>query len=225
MHQAGPPQRRDLVGGQAEPLPRRGGEVGDRTSVPEGVRRLEVDEVRDREECLVELVVGQHHGQRRLGADHGIPRVDHVELGQEQVGVGGENVREVRVELLAPLGADELPRGRDAAHPVRDLDELADDGQASRDRHAVTPELARPAAAVPLLVRRVQGVEGLLRQPEVLAEPARHLRVVGDHGVQVAMARHRELEADAEPVPISPSPAGPEPADHGEGALGAPCSP
>ena len=64
--------------------PRLGRELGDRARVAERVRRLEVDEVRDRQQRRVEALAGQHDRERRLGVDHRVPGADRVEPAEDR---------------------------------------------------------------------------------------------------------------------------------------------
>ena len=124
---------------------------------------------------------------------------------------------EVRVELLAALVADEASAV--PTPPTRCATSTNSPITASRAAIGtlVTAELARPSAAVPLLVRRGQGVEGLRRQPEVLAEPARHLRVMGDHGVRSRWP-HTANSRPRRNLSISPSAPDPNRRIVGDGA-------
>jgi hypothetical protein len=193
-------------------------QVGDGPRMTEGVRRLEVDEVRDRQQRLVVLVLAQQHRQGRLGADHDVPGGHLVQVGQEHAGLGVEHISQVRVELLAPLVADERPGGLHPADAVGHLDVLSDGGEPGRYRHVVAAQLPRPPAAVPLLVRRVERLEGVGREPEILTEPAGHLRVVRDHRVELMPARHGELGGEPDLLHDAVV-AGREPADRGERPL------
>ena len=78
-----------------------------------------------------------------------------------------------------------------------DLDELRQLRDARRDRDRVALELARPSASVPHLVRGGERDQDVVREPELLAERARDPRVLGDHVVDLAVTRERELEPDA----------------------------
>ena len=120
MHETRAAQGPHLYVGQAEPGARSCNEVGDRARVTEGVRRLQVDEVRDCLERGVEGLAGQHHRERRLGVDYGAPRGDRVQAGEDQLRVGPEERRELRVELLAAALARERLRSLDSADAVSD---------------------------------------------------------------------------------------------------------
>ncbi len=174
-------------------------EVRQSTSMAEEVGRLQVDEVRDGFEGRVEPFVGQNDGERWLDVDHCVPCPDLVQVGEDQIRVGDEQVDEVRIELRSALFDGDGPRLRDASDAVSDLDELRELREPRGDRHGVTPEVAMPPFAVPLLVRGRERVEHRLGQTELFAQPASHLRMVGDHVVEIAMPRDRELQPDAEP--------------------------
>ena len=114
------------------------GELGDRVRVAEHVRRLQVDEVRDREQRGVELLAAQRDRERGLGVDHRVPRHDRVEAGEKLGRLGVDEVAERGVELAAAPLPHERPHGLDAADAVRDLDELAElrEPRCERDRLA-----------------------------------------------------------------------------------------
>jgi hypothetical protein len=71
---------------------------------------------------------------------------------------------------------------------------------AGGERDARALELARPAASVPALVRRAQGLDNLFRQGELLRHGSRDGRVVGNHVVDLAVPRERELEPEPKSV-------------------------
>ena len=100
------------------------------------------------------------------------------------------------------------------------LGELSDLGQSRRDGDGVAPKVPGPALAVPLLVGGTDRLLHRLGQTELLGEPARQGRVLGDHVAQVAMTRDGELDADAEAVQRW-VPAAQQP-HHGEGPTQAP---
>ena len=154
VHQAGAAQRAHFGGRQSQQRSRRRAELRDRARVAERVRRLQIDEVRDREQRRVELLVGEHDGERRLGRDHRIPRPHRVEAREDLLRAIAEQRGERGIELLAAALARQRGRRRDAADAVRDLDELRELRDARRDRHVCARQPARPAAPVPLLVGR-----------------------------------------------------------------------
>jgi hypothetical protein len=111
-----------------------------------------------------------------------------------------ELVGQVRVELPAAPLPHERSGGADSPDAMGNLGELSDGGQPGRDRHVLPCERSRPTLAVPLLVGGIERSQGVVRKVEFLPQLARHHRVMRDHAAQVAMAGHRELQADAEPV-------------------------
>ena len=92
----------------------------------EGERRLEVDEVRHSEQSGIEALAGQHDGERRLGGDDGVPRSHRVELGEDLLGVVGDELCQRRIELLAAPLLRERPGRADSPDAMRDLDELGE---------------------------------------------------------------------------------------------------
>ena len=124
VDQAGAPQRAHLGLCKPEVPGRHRREVGDRRRVAQRVRRLEVDEVRDRQQRRVELLAGQHDRECRLGRDHRVPRLDVIETREQQIRLRAHERRQHRVELLARAPARELPRPVDAADAMRHLGEL-----------------------------------------------------------------------------------------------------
>jgi hypothetical protein len=126
----------------------------------EEVRRLEVDEVRDRQERGVEAFAPEHDGERRLGLDHRVPRRDRVEVGEDHVGFGVDQVGERWIELLAAALTGEPLRRLDSAHAVCDLDVLRHLREPGRERNSLALELARPAAPVPSRVCRAERAVG-----------------------------------------------------------------
>ena len=150
------------------------GEVGDRAGVAERVRRLEVDEVGDRQQRRVEALAREHHRERRLGLDHRVPG-PRPSRGRR----GSSSASAHRACRPAPGRTARPPRLRasscaagDAADAVRDLDELGQLRDPRRDRDLLALELARPAAPVPLLVRRRRARRGPRRAARA-ARPAR----------------------------------------------------
>ena len=109
VHEPGPPQRANLRLGQPELGAGGRGEVGHRAGVPERVRGLEVDEVRDRRQRGVEPLAGQHHRERGLSLDHSVPRCDCVEAREDRLGVALSKSASAGIELLAAALSSELP--------------------------------------------------------------------------------------------------------------------
>ena len=200
MDEARTPDRARIVRGHPQLAGRRRGEIGDGACVAERVRRLQVDEVGDREERPIDALAREHDGQRRLGVDHGIPGADRVESGQQAVAVGCDDCGELRIELLPAASLRELLRAVDAADAVCDLDELRQLGEPRRQRHRLALAVARPSSAVPLLVRRVDRLAHRLPQAELLRQQPGNGRVVGEHVVGRVAPRQRKLEPEAEAV-------------------------
>jgi hypothetical protein len=175
-------------------------ELGDGHGVAEEVRRLQVDEVRDRGERRVEALAGEDDRQRGLGGDDRLPGVDLLEAVEQHGAVGDDHVGQRRVELLAGPLAGERLRRTDAAHAVGDLDELRELRDAAGQRDVIAASALRPAAAVPALVGVGEAIEDLVGQPQLRGERPRHRRMVLDHPAHVAVAGDGELEPEAEAV-------------------------
>ena len=189
---------RDRVFRHPELRPGLGSEIGDRAGMAEGVRRLQVDEVRDREQRRVEPLRGEHDRERRLGLDHRIPRRDRVKAREDHVRLRAHELRQLGVKLLAGALSGEFLRRVNSPDPVRDLDELRQLREPRRDRYRLAFELARPPAPVPLLVCPAESRRAPRRQPQLLTQGPRDRGVMGDHVIHLAVARERELEPDTE---------------------------
>ena len=143
----------------ARPL---GGELGDGARVAERVRRLQVDEVRDRQQRRVELLVGERDRERRLGVDHGVPGADRVEVGEQLGRLGVDEVAERRdrtgrrARSRASARAASTPPMRCATST-----NSAELREPRGDRDRLARQLAGPALAVPLLVGRAERLEHL----------------------------------------------------------------
>ena len=189
MDERGAPEEARLVLRQLELLRRRDCEVRDRSRVAQCVRRLEVDEVRDRAQGPIEVVSHERHTQRRLGVDHGAPGVRGVEPDENPFRVGAQGGRQRRVELQAGTLLGQLERRVVAAQPVRDLDELRELRQARCERDRIAGQTFWPPLPVPLLVRRTDCFLHGLRQAQPLGQGHRHGRVPGNHPVEVCDGR------------------------------------
>lgn len=77
--------------------------------MPEQVGGLEVDEVGDRRERVVKALAREDDGERGLGVDDGVPGGDVAEPGEQDLGLGIEEVRQRRIELPAAPIAGEFP--------------------------------------------------------------------------------------------------------------------
>ena len=149
--------------------------------VTERVRRLQVDEVRDREQRRVEALAGEHDRERGLGLRSPHPR-SRPSRGRARiiVRVGAQQRRRASGSNCLP------PRLRASAvaastPPTRCATSTNSASCASRDAigTSLACELAGPAAPVPLLVRRADRLEHRRRQPELLGERPRERRRAG----------------------------------------------
>ena len=132
------------------------GQLGDRARVAEGVRRLQVDEVRDRQQRRVELLA--RRARRRAPARRRSPRPRSRPSRARRRSLPASahrSVASVGIELLAAALAGERRRRLDPADAVRDLDELRELRDPRRERDAfaldaVRASRARPTARRPL---------------------------------------------------------------------------
>ena len=108
VDQSGSVQGANLIIREAELSPGRGRELGDGEGVPDGVRRLQVDEATDREQRLVALLFGERDGQRRLGVDDRVPRAVHRRSGRRSSPRRGTSVS-------TSDGSNCVPRRRSAS--------------------------------------------------------------------------------------------------------------
>ena len=74
VHQAARRRARTSSSGRPRARARFGGELGDAAGMPEEVRRLQVDEVRDRDQRVVEALAVEQDRKRWLGGDRRRPR-------------------------------------------------------------------------------------------------------------------------------------------------------
>ena len=144
--------------------------------VAERVRRLQVDEVRDREQRRVELLARQRDGERRLGVDHGVPRADARRGRRGSSSASRTRSRdERRVELAGRRACARAPspprRRRPGARPRRTRASCA-----SRAATGIASpcELARPALARPTARRpRRRASSTVVGQLELLGRACR----------------------------------------------------
>ena len=206
VHQPGPPQRSVIVvGSRPSCAARRCRELGDgRASVAERVRRLEVDEVGDRAQRRVELA--RRRARRRAPARRRSPRPRSRTASSPpkiSLGVGAQQLGRAPDRTALPprrSASAATPRRphRSGGRPRRTRRAGRSATRSGRPRPL---ELPRPAPPVPLLVRRRRAPSQHRRgQPELLRQASGPARVLGDHVVDVAVARERELEPDPEPV-------------------------
>ena len=83
---------------------------------------------------------GEDEREPGLGVDHRLPGPDSVELGEDRLGVGAQELGQVRVELRAGASARELRRRIDTPDAVRNLGELRQLGEPRRQRNVVSPQ-------------------------------------------------------------------------------------
>ena len=164
------------------------------------IRRLQVDEARDRQERGVEALADEHDGERGLGVDHGTPGTDRVETREDDLALFLHEVGQRRVEVSAAPLAGELLRGRYSSEAVRDLDVFGDMGNPGGERDVFSLELSRPAASVPALVCRADGRDDLARQGELFGHRSRDGRVVRDHAVDLAVTGERKRQPEPKSV-------------------------
>ena len=127
---------------------RRGRELGDGAGVAERVRRLEVDEVGDRQQRGVELLVGQHDRERRLGVDDRGPGADRVETAEDRPQRASQSAAaSVGSNCVPRVAAASATRGVDTADAVRDLDVL---GELRDPRRRAGSSLAARSPGQPL---------------------------------------------------------------------------
>ena len=121
------PARRSVrTSSVGEPEPRAAASAAssrDRPRVAERVRRLQIDEVRDRQQRRVEPLAREHDGERRLGVDHRVPGLDRVEAREDHLGLGAHQLGQRGIELLAGARRARAPspprRRRRGARPRR----------------------------------------------------------------------------------------------------------
>jgi hypothetical protein len=80
------------------------------------------------------------------------------------------------------------------------LNELGELRDPRRNWYRGALQVPWPAFAVPLLIRRSNGIAYLLGKLELLGERPGQARMLGDHAFELAMSGKGELQAHAEPV-------------------------
>ena len=198
VDEPGPAQCLLLVGTEAEDAAGGRGELGYRGCMTERVRRLQVNEIRDRKQRAVDLLARELHSEARLGVDDGVPGADRVEPHQQHLPLPRDEIRQDRIELRSGTVPSERLGRLDTTDPVRDLHELCDLREPRGKRYLVARAPPRPPTPIPGLVGGAEGIQHLLAQAELLTQRPRHRRVVGDHPLEVAAPRDRELEPDTE---------------------------
>ena len=158
------------------------------------------NEIRDGAQGTVQLAFRQPGRQGRFGRDHGLPRRDRVKTAEDLRCPGAHQCRQGRIELLARPPAGQRGRARDPADPVSYLHELGKLRDPCRDRHRAGLQHARPAAPIPLLIRRADRLADLAGKVKLLRQCSGQPRMLGNHPLQRAVPGQRELQADPEPV-------------------------
>ena len=203
VDQPGAPERARLGRRQPELGAGGRGEVADRPRVPQRVRRLQVDEVGDRQQGRVEAARPRRRPRAPARPRSPRPRcATESRPPRSSSACAAEQRRERRVELLAARARCASAFGRvDAPDAVRDLDELRQLSDARRDRHTVALEPPGPTVAVPLLVAAAERLLHRVGQLELARRAvARGRAWCAIMSVNVAVAGERELEPDPEAV-------------------------
>ena len=86
VHEAGSAKRREIVTRYAERAARFVSEIGDGLAMAEEVRRLQIDEVRDRPQRSLELRVREAHSERGFRGDDCLPGLGRIEAREDVVG-------------------------------------------------------------------------------------------------------------------------------------------
>ena len=178
MNEAGTPERPQLGVREAEPCRRLRGELGDRARMAEDVRRLQIDEIRDRRQrsrrtALPKSTTASAGSasitSRHVPAASSPPRISSACVHKSAASLGSNCCRCASVERLRRL---------DPFDPVRDFDEL---GELREPATGSGPRLAsaRQASPVhPIARTQSRGQRHSVGQPELLGECLRELRVV-----------------------------------------------
>ena len=193
------PARRIVVVELGQPVldGRARGELGDRVRVAEHVRRLQVDEVRDREQRGVEAArprsVTASAGSASITASH-VTTASRPERSSARLGV--DDVAERGIELAAAPLPHERPRGLDAADAVRDLDELAELREPRRERDRLARRARRASPCRPTSRRRRRARRAPRAGSSSCSPSARAIAAwCVDHVVDLAVAREHEARA------------------------------
>jgi hypothetical protein len=113
------------------------GEVGDSAGMPGEVRRLQVDEVRDRFQGGVQLVTVEVP-RARVGRDQRVPPGLGRQIVEQLGGVGEEHLDHLRVELGAAASAGHVDCRGDAPAAVVDLDQIGQVDHPDRRVHGLS---------------------------------------------------------------------------------------
>ena len=180
---------------------RRVGQRRDRGRVPEGVRRLQVDEPPDGGQRVVALRRDSVRAERRARRRSPHP-TSRGRRGR------GRPSRRRRTTTSTSAGSNCVPdrrRARSSARRRRPSGARPRGTRpagrcATRSGSASPDSLTREPLAVPPLVRTPERGEHVVVETELLAERSRQLGVSGDHAVELLAPRHREVEPDSQPV-------------------------
>ena len=136
-----------------------------------------VAEVADRLERLVELVVGQRASFDRFGGQKLVDGV-LVEVLEQRLGIRGDQLGDLRVEVGAAARADDVERRLDAGRPLEDLAGFGDVRDAGRQRHAGAGQVVGKPSTVPPGVGLLDARLHVLAQPQAGGERAGSRAVV-----------------------------------------------
>jgi len=150
MQQARAPHELDLLRRQPRHPRRLGREVRDGTGVAERVRRLQVDEVRDRLQRGRRLLAGQRRVERGLCRED-VPAGRRVERREHLGRVRAEQIDDLGIEMRAAARLGHLDRRVDAALAVVDLGGVGQVHDPNRKHDLVARRRAGVAVAVPAL--------------------------------------------------------------------------
>ena len=187
--------------------------------VPERVRRLEVDEVGDRQRAPRRTARRRQAtasaGSAAITASQVLGRVEPGEDRRRRR--AHSNAHERRDRTACPRRLRRARRRVDAADAVRDLDELGELRDPRRDRDLRSREVARPALAVPALVR-------CRRAPRARRPADRAARPASAPTASAARSSRRgrggrRPRTRARPHPMQRRVPGAEQPHHGDGAL------
>src|ERR1700759_2010795 len=99
--------------------------------MPQCVSGFEVDEVGDREQCIVHGVTGEGSGERWFRIDDGAPGRYRVEAGEYLGTLGADQSGQLRVELRTGASVRQFGCGLRPSDPMGHLDELGELAQSS----------------------------------------------------------------------------------------------
>ena len=151
----------------------------------QGVRRLQVHEVRDGRQHPVEFVVAQLSAGGRGLAHHRVPGRRLIQLPENRLGFGREQLHESRIELAAAAGAGHSDGSLYTTGVMENLNDIGEMHQACRRRHLFTRNAVGFTLAVPALESLGHAVPDRVGEPEVLAERGGGAPVVHIHLVNV----------------------------------------